>query len=162
VPEVQVQRVLERGLNPLLSLLPLSMFAVALLADLGALMSGLASFGDIADAVLAVALIVGLLALTALLVEYTTAPVGSVAQHVRGSAGALATCMVGGFALAWSMRGVGAAGGLVFVVEMLSFAGGLLGHLLMRTPAFEPVERVGDVSWLSVTAEFPQIARSRS
>ena len=40
---------MERGLNPLLSLLPLSLFAVAVLADLGALMSGLSAFGDIAN-----------------------------------------------------------------------------------------------------------------
>ena len=153
----QVQRALERGLNPLLSLFPLCLFAVAVLADLGALMSGLASFGDIAGGVLAAALLVGLLTLTVLFVDYTTTPIGSVAHRLRGLASAYTTGMVAGFSLAWYLRGDGLGSGPVLVLELLSFVGGVLGYLAVRTPGPVPVERLGDMSWLAVTGELTEV-----
>ena len=157
-----MQRALERGLNPLLSLLPLSLFAVAVLADLGALMSGMSAFGDIADGVLAAALVVGLVTLTALLVDYTTAPAGSVAHQVRGLASACMTGMVAGFSLAWYLRD-GLSGGPVFVLELGSFLAGLVGYLLSRSP--HPDAGMGEprsgLGWISkIAPDFEERAAS--
>jgi uncharacterized membrane protein len=159
----QVQRTLERGLNPLLSLLPLSLFTVALLADLGALMSGLDVFGDVAGGVLAAALLVGLVALTALFVDYTTAPVGSVAHRVRGLASACTTGMVVGFTLAWYLRGDGTGSGAVFLLELVAFLGGLGGYLLSRSRQQETgtAEPRSGVGWITtITQELEQAAPS--
>jgi len=129
-----VQRTLERGLNPLLTLLPLCFFASALLFDFAALLVGLPVFGDLARGVLATALVVGLITLTALLVDYTTAPAGSAAHRVRGLASASATFMVVGFTLAWYLSGDGIGPGAVFLLELVAFAGGLAGSMLARSP----------------------------
>jgi hypothetical protein len=129
-----VQRALERGLNPLLSLLPLCFFGTAVVFQFAALLAGLPVFGDLARGVLATALVVGLITLTALLVDYTTAPVGSVAHHVRGVASASATFMVVGFTLAWYLGGDGGSRGAVFFLELTAFLGGLFGSMLARAP----------------------------
>jgi uncharacterized membrane protein len=147
-----VQRALERGLNPLLSLLPLSLFAVAVLADLGALMSGMSAFGDIASGVLAAALLVGLVTLTVLLVDYTTAPAGSVAHQVRGLASAYTTGMVAGFSLAWYVRD-GVSGGPVFLLELASFLAGLVGYLLSRSPQPDSGEPRSGLGWITKIAQ---------
>ena len=155
-----MQRDLARGLNPLLSLLPLSLFAVAVLADLGALMSGMAAFGDIASGVLATALLVGLVTLTVLFVEYTTAPVGSVAHQVRGLASAYTTGMVAGFTLAWYLRD-GLSSGPVFLLELVAFLGGLVGYLVSRSPQPEAgkAELRGGVGWITtITQELEETA----
>ena len=158
-----MQRALERGLHPMLSLFPLSLFAVALLADLGALMSGLDPFGDIATGVLATALLVGLVALTALFVDYTTAPVGSVAHQVRGVASACTTAMVAGFTLAWYLHKDGASSGPVFLLELVAFLGGVVGHLLSRSPQPEAgtAEPRGGFGWITtITQELEETAPS--
>ncbi len=129
-----MQRTLERGLNPLLTLLPLCFFGSALLFDFAALLVGLPVFGDLARGVLATALIVGLITVTALLVDYTTAPVGSVAHRVRGLASASATFMVVGFTLAWYLGGDKVGPGPVFLLELVAFLGGLVGFMLARSP----------------------------
>ncbi len=157
-----MQRALERGLNPLLSLLPLSLFAVAVLADFGALVSGMSAFGDIAGGVLAAALLVGLVTLTVLLVDYTTSPAGSVAHRVRGLASAYATAMVAGFSLAWYLRD-GMSGGPVFLLELGSFLAGLVGYLLSRSPqpdAASGEPRTG-LGWITkIAKEFEERAPS--
>ncbi len=158
-----MQRALERGLNPLLSLLPLSLFGIALLADLGALMSGMVAFGDIAGGVLATALLVGLVTLTALFVDYTTAPVGSVAHRVRGLASASTTVMVAGFTLAWYLHGDGLGSGPVFVLELAAFLGGLLGYLASRIPQPDAgmAESRSGVGWITtITQELEPTAPS--
>jgi hypothetical protein len=160
---VKVQRTLDRGLNPLLSLLPLSLFAVAVLADFGALMSGLAPFGDIASGVLAAALLVGLVTLTTLFVDYTTAPTGSVAHRVRGLASACTTGMVAGFTLAWYVRGDGGGSGAVFLLELVAFLGGLVGYLIARAPQPDAgtAEFRGGVGWITtLTRELEETAPS--
>ena len=158
-----MQRNLERALNPLLSLLPLSLFAVAVLSDFGALISGMAAFGAIADGVLAAALLVGLVTLTALFVDYTTAPVGSLAQRVRGLASASTSGMVAGFTLAWYLRADGAAGGPVFLLEVVALLGGLVGSLVTRVlqPTAGVVESRGGVGWLTAySRELEETAHS--
>jgi uncharacterized membrane protein len=134
----QVQRTLERGLNPLLSLLPLCFYGTALLFDFGALLIGLPVFAELAHWVLTTAIVAGLISLTALLVDYTTAPVGSVAHRVRGLASASTSFMVVGFTLVWYLRGDGAGGGNVFVLELVAYLGGLLGSTVARSPRPAP------------------------
>ncbi len=147
-----MQRALERGLNPLLSLLPLCLFGAAVLFDLGALISGLTAFGDIGRRVLATALLVGLVALIALFVDYATAPVGSLAHRLRGVASASTTGMIVLFTMAWYLRGDGVATGHVFVLELLGYAFGVAGSMLARTPpnpaSIEP--RSTDFGWLTL------------
>ena len=128
-----MQRDLERALNPLLSLLPLCFFGSALVFAFGAVLVGLPVFGDLAYWVLGTALVVGLVTLTALLVDYTTAPVGSLAHRVRGLASASTTFMVAGFALAWFLRDEVGAGSL-FLLQLVAYLGGLLGSMLVRSP----------------------------
>jgi hypothetical protein len=133
--EVTVRRDLERGLNPLVSLLPLYLFGSAVLAQLAALAIPLAAMDDIARGVLATAAVVGLVTATILLVDYTTAPVGSVTARLRGLSSASTTGMAVGFILAWYMHVDGAAGLAVAAVELVSYGCGLLGWRAIRTYA---------------------------
>src|SRR5262245_12739167 len=96
-----VRRDLERGLNPLVSLLPRYLFATALGTQFGALAIHLPALADIARGVLGAAVLVGLVALTVLLVDYTTAPTGSVTHRLRGQASAWTSVLTVGFTLAW-------------------------------------------------------------
>jgi hypothetical protein len=133
--EVTVRRDLERGLNPLVSLLPLYLFGSAVLSQLSALVIPLSAMDDIARGVLATAAIVGLVAATILLVDYTTAPVGSVTAHLRGLSSASTTGMAIGFILAWYMHLDGASGWAVGAVELISYGFGLFGWRAIRTYA---------------------------
>ncbi len=130
--EVAVRQDLERGLNPLVSLFPLYLFTSAVLAQLSALVIPLSAMGDIARALLATAAIVGLIASTILLVDYTTAPVGSVTARLRGLSSASTTSMAVGFILAWYMHVDGAAELAVAAVEVVSYGCGLLGWKAIR------------------------------
>ncbi len=121
-----MRRDLERGLNPLTSVLPRYLFAAALVVQLVALVVGLPALRDAARGVLAVALVVGLVALTVLLVDYTIAPAGSVTHRLRGLASAWTSALVVGFTLAWYLDAEGARSGAVFAVELVSFAGAIL------------------------------------
>ncbi|HEY7222328.1 MAG TPA: hypothetical protein VH561_01735 [Micromonosporaceae bacterium] len=122
-----MRRDLQRGLNPWVSLLPRYLFASALLSQLVALVVRLPALRDIARGVLGTAVVVGLVTLTALLVDYTTAPVGSVAYRLRGLASAWTSVLVVGFTLAWYVYGE-AAPGSVFGIELVAFAGGAFGY----------------------------------
>jgi uncharacterized membrane protein len=131
-----VQRALEKSLNPLVSVLPLCLFGAAVLVDFGALVSGIQFFGRISYWVVATSLLVGLVTLTVLLVDFTTAPVGSVAHRVRGLASASMTGLVVAFAFAWFLRSDGSPGGnaAVFLLELLAFLGALIGYTAARLP----------------------------
>jgi hypothetical protein len=73
--------------------------------------------------------------LTALLVDYTTAPVGSGAWLIGcGLASASMTFMVIGFTLAWYLHGDAIGAGNVFVLELVAYLGGLLGSMVARSP----------------------------
>jgi hypothetical protein len=122
-----VRRELERGLNPLVALLPRYLFGSALVAQFVALVTGVPALGDIARVVLAMALVVGVVALTFLLVDYTITPAGSQAHRVRGMASGWTSAMVVGFTFAWYLNAEGATAGLVFMVELFSFLSGILG-----------------------------------
>lgn len=139
-----MRRDLERGLNPFLAVLPRYLFASALLSQFIALIVGLPALTDIARRVLAVAVVVGLAVLIVLLVDYTITPAGSRAHRLRGLASAWTSAMVVGFTFAWCLGTEGAAPGSVFLVELVSFLGGLIcardAHRLM------PVDSYGDVT----------------
>jgi hypothetical protein len=118
-----VRRDLERGLNPFVALLPRYLFGAALAAQLVVLTVPLPALRDVARGLLATAVLVGLVALTALVVDYTTTPVGSVAQRLRGLATAWTSAMTVGFTLAWYVRAEATAVA-VFGIELVAFAGG--------------------------------------
>jgi hypothetical protein len=122
-----MRRDLERSLNPVVSLLPRYLFAAALATQLLAIAVRLPALSDIARVLLGAAVLVGLVALTVLLVDYTTAPVGSVTRRLRGLASAWTSVLVVGFTLAWYVHAqVGA--GAIFAIELASFAGGAFGY----------------------------------
>jgi hypothetical protein len=120
-----MRRDLERGLNPLLSLFPRYLFGSALLTQLTATVVHLSALQDIARGVLGTAVVVGLVALAVLVVDYASAPVGSLAYRLRGLACAGTGAMVVGFTLAWNLVDGGASARSVFVVELVSFLGAL-------------------------------------
>lgn len=135
---------LERELNPVLTLLPRYLFASALLSQLVALIIGLPAIADIARSVLGVALVVGLVALTVLLVDYTITPAGSRAHRLRGLASAWTSAMVVGFTFAWCLDAQDAAAGVVFLVELVSFVAGMLGA--RDALRLVPADAYGDVA----------------
>lgn len=136
---------LERGLNPVLALLPRYLFASALLTQFVALIIGLSALADIARAVLGVALVVGLVALTVLLVDYTITPAGSQAHRLRGLASGWTSAMVVGFTFAWCLHAQDAPAGVVFLVELGSFVGGMLGA--RDALRLVPADAYGDVAF---------------
>jgi hypothetical protein len=122
-----VRHDLERGLHPLVSLLPRYLFASALATQFLALVTGLAALTDIANGLLGASVLVGLVALTVLFVDYTTAPVGSLTHRLRGQASAWTSLLVVGFTLAWHVRS-DTSTGAVFAIELASFVGGAVGY----------------------------------
>ena len=116
---------LERGLNPLVLLFPRYLFAAALGSQLVALVVPLASLAAISRGLLGTAVVVGLVALTVLLVDFTTAPMGSVAARLRGLASASTSVLVVGFTLAWyvwpDVTNLG-----VFGIQLVTFGGAAL------------------------------------
>jgi hypothetical protein len=126
------------------ALLPRYLFGSALVAQFVALVTGVPALADIARVVLAMALVVGVVALTVLLVDYTITPVGSQAHRLRGMASGWTSAMVVGFTFAWYLNAEGATAGLVFMVELFSFLSGILGtrDALRLTPA----DPYGDVA----------------
>jgi hypothetical protein len=118
-----VRRDLERGLHPLVVLPPQYFFGAALFFQVTALV-GLPSFVAMAQGVLATSLVVGLLALVYLLVDYTSAPVGSQSHRVRGLASAATSCMVIGFTLAWYVHDQVPAIG-VLAIELVAYVAAL-------------------------------------
>jgi hypothetical protein len=122
----RVRRDLERGLNPLVSVLPRYLFAAVLPAQFVAAVAGLPALRDIARGVLALAVLVGVVALTVLLVDYTIAPAGSMSHRLRGLASAWTSALVVGFTFAWYLEAEGARPGVVFLVEVVSFAAAVL------------------------------------
>jgi len=126
------------------ALLPRYLFASALLSQLVALIPWLPALADIAQGVLAAAVVVGVVALTVLLVDYTITPAGSRAHRVRGLASAWTSAMVVGFTFAWCLAAEGAPAGAVFLVELVSFAGAML--CARDAVRLVPVDPYGDVA----------------
>ena len=122
-----MRRDLERGLHPLITLLPRYLFAAALLAQLVALAASLDALQDVARGLLGTAVAVGLVVLGVVVVDFTTAPVGSLAHRLRGLAAAWTSAMTVGFTLAWYMA-AHATPTAVLAIELVAFAGGTYGY----------------------------------
>jgi hypothetical protein len=109
------------------AVLPRYLFAAALLAQFVATTVPLDALHDVAHGLLGTAVLVGLVALGVLVVEFITAPVGSVTHQLRGLATAWTATMTLGFTFAWHVLGHATAGG-VCAIELVAFAGGSYGH----------------------------------
>jgi hypothetical protein len=139
-----VQRDLERGPNPVVALLPRYLFTSALLSQLVALGISLPAIADIARGLRATAVVVGVVALTVLLVDYMITPAGSPAQRLRGWTSGWTSTMVFGFMLAWFLDAEGVPAVAVFLVELVSFAIGVLcARDVLR---LMPIDTYGDVA----------------
>lgn len=127
-------RVMGEQLNPLLTVLPLGVLGSAVLSDLGALMSGVEFFGQVAHWDMAAGLIVGLLALSVLLVDLITAPPETHARRVLAKVSAGSCAMVFLFAVVWTVRAEGNATGSAWLllVELLALGLGVTGAWLAR------------------------------
>jgi hypothetical protein len=71
--------------------------------------------------------------------------------------------MVAGFTLAWYLRADGASSGPLFLLELVAFVGGLVGHLLSRSPQLEAGtgEPRSGVTWITtITQEVEETAPS--
>lgn len=125
---------LRRQLNPLLTLLPLGMLATAVLSDLGALMSGVDFFARVAYWDLAAGLMVGVLALTALLVDLVVAPAETTTRRVLALVSTTTCTMLLMFGIVWSVRADGdlAGNGWLVLVEVLALCVGVAGTWLAR------------------------------
>jgi len=139
-----VRRDLERGPNPVAALAPRYLFGSALVSQLVALVVRLPSIADIARGVLATAVVVGLIALTFLLIDYTITPAGSRAHRLRGLASAETSAMAIGFTFAWCLDAQGATAGSVFLVELVAFVGGML--CARDALRLAPIDSYGDVA----------------
>lgn len=122
-----MRRDLERGLHPLVALLPRYLFAAALLAQAVVLAVPLDALHDVARALLGTAVAVGLAVLAFVVVDFTTAPVGSVTHRLRGLATAWTAVMTVGFTFAWYVA-EHAAPAAVFTIELIAFVGGFYGY----------------------------------
>jgi hypothetical protein len=126
-------KVLGQPLNPVLMLLPLGILTTAAIADLGAILSGLRLFATIAHADTVTGLIVGLVALCALLIDLLTARAGTPAR-----AGLTVVCTAFGaaialFAVIFSVESDPNPGNVgLFLCELLALASGFSGVWLAR------------------------------
>jgi hypothetical protein len=122
-----VRRDLERGLHPLVALLPRYLFGAALVGQAVVLTVPLDALHDVARALLGTAVMVGLAVLAFVVVDFTTAPVGSITHRLRGLAAAWTAVMTVGFTLAWYVA-AHATPSAVFAIELVAFAGGFYGY----------------------------------
>jgi hypothetical protein len=115
-------------------LLPLGILTTAVIADVGALSSGLRLFGTVAQADLLTGVLVGVVALAAILVDLLTAPTGSRTRQVLSVVAVAYGAMVAMFAAVWSVRAAsGSLGSLgSFLFELLALAAGVMAATLAR------------------------------
>lgn len=126
-------RVLGQPVNPVLMVLPLAILAIAALADLGAILSGLRLFSTIAQADMVTGLIVGVLAVCALLIDLLTTAPGSVARSVLTVVCVSFGATIVLFTLVWSVESDADAGnGGLFFIELLALACGGVAVWLAR------------------------------
>ena len=125
--------VLGQPVNPVLMLLPLGILTTAAIADLGAMLSGLRLFATIAHADMIPGLIVGLVALCALLVDLLTARSGTAARAVLTVVCTAFGAAIALFAVIFSVESdVDAGNAGLFFVELLALASGFAAVWLAR------------------------------
>jgi uncharacterized membrane protein len=115
-------------------LLPLGILTTAVIADLGALSSGLSLFGMVAQADLLTGILAGVVALAAVLVDLLTAPPGSRTRQALSVVGVAYGAMLAMFAGVWSVRALSGPIGSVgsFLFELLALAAGVVAVKLAR------------------------------
>lgn len=126
-----------RQISPVLTGLPVLLFMVVTIFDLGVVVSGLEFLAAFAHGVLTTALAVGVLMATALLVVFTSGPLGPLARRALGVVTAANTGMVAGFGIAWFVRAesrIGVSGGVV-ALEVFALILGAAGIWYGRAAA---------------------------
>jgi hypothetical protein len=131
----------------MLGALPLGLLGSVVLFDLGALVSGVALFGQVAHWDMAAGLLVGLTVLTVLLVDLTTALSGTPTQRALGIVSSATAGMVILFAVVWWVRDDASFGGDAgtFLLELAALAVGGTGVWFARRltgPVRDERERV--------------------
>ena len=126
-------RVLGQPLNPMLTVLPLGIIGSAVLVDMGALISGSHLFGRMGHADLTVGLLAGVVSLSAILIDLLRSGRWCRRQALSLVAG-LTGGMIATFMVIWSVRvdGDRSPNGLVFLLEVLALAAGVVGAWLVR------------------------------
>jgi hypothetical protein len=118
----------------MLSVLPLGLLGSVVLFDLGALVSGVALFDQVAHWDMAAGLLVGLTVLIVLLVDLTTALSGTAVQRALGIVSSATAGMVILFAVVWWVRDDARFGGDagLFLLEVAALAVGGTGVWFAR------------------------------
>ena len=120
--------------GPVVVVLPVALLGAVVLFDLSALLSGIDLVAEVGRWILGTGLVVGLLVLTAVLVELTATMSATPEHRARGAVSSGLTTMVVLFLFVWWVRHDGTAGdGLaVWLVEVVAFAGGLAAAWFAR------------------------------
>ena len=107
-------------------MLPVALFGAVVLFDLSALLSGIHLVEQVGRWILGTGLVVGVLVLTAVLIELTSTMSGTPDHRVRGAVSSGLATMVVLFLFVWWARhdGAGTGGLAMWLVEVVAFAGG--------------------------------------
>ena len=107
-------------------MLPVALFGAVVLFDLSALLSGIHLVEVVGRWILGTGLVVGVLVLTAVLIELTATMSGTADHRTRGAVSSGLATMVVVFLFVWWARydGTGADDLAVWAAEVVGFAGG--------------------------------------
>ena len=115
-------------------MLPVALLGAFVLFDLSALLSGIDLVQEVGRWILGTGLVVGLLVLTAALVELTSTMSATPEHRARGAVSSGLATMVVLFVFVWWVRHDGTArdGLVLWLVEVVAFAGGLAAAWFAR------------------------------
>jgi uncharacterized membrane protein len=123
---------LGRPVHPVIIGLPLGILTSAVLADVGALLSGVTALAPLARADLAVGVVAAVFALCVLLVALMTAPAPSPARAVLNLAAAAYISMIMILTTVWTVRIHGAGRVVLLLLELVGLATGLAAGRLVN------------------------------
>jgi uncharacterized membrane protein len=120
--------------GPAVVLLPVGLLGAVVLFDLSVLLSGIDLVAEVGRWILGTGLVVGLLVLTAVLIELTATMSGTPEHRIRGAVGSGLAMMVVLFLFVWWARHDGTAtdGVAIWLVEVLALAGGATASWFAR------------------------------
>lgn len=120
--------------GPAVVLLPVGLLGAVVLFDLSALLSGIDLVAEVGRWILGTGLVVGLVVLTAVLIELTATMSGTAEHRVRGAVGSGLAMMVVLFLFVWWTRHDGAAadGVVMWLVEVVALIGGAAASWFAR------------------------------
>jgi uncharacterized membrane protein len=115
-------------------MLPVGLLGAVVLFDLSALLSGIDLVAEVSRWILGTGLVVGLLVLTAVLIELTATMSGTPEHRARGAVGSGLGMMVVLFLFVWWIRHDAAAtdGLVMWLVEVAAFGGGAAASWFAR------------------------------